>query len=280
MISDDRRPPFCFQTHDALDAIRERYAGAKRTTALAIYLALTETANRYGGAAARENFRASRKEIGDRAGVSVDTLDRYVAEFVEVGILIVLRERVGAANLPNRWSLVTLERTGAPPSRTGAATDGVAPSRTGAAQVPRTDLERKETTTREAAVPELGQVDRKPVALAHAALAVAVLAEWNQQTGQHIRSRDWLVKFVMRIREYPELTIDDHAHVIAASLASPWWKGAPTPSVVYGSGAQFERSIETAKAGPQVDPPRRGPGGARNADELLEASRRLTEAGL
>jgi hypothetical protein len=132
----------------------------------------------------------------------------------------------------------------------------------------------------EQALPMLGKVDRKPVTSTEGPLAVAVLAEWNQQTGQHLASRDWLSKIVMRIREYPDLTVDDHAHIIAASLAAPWWKGAPTPSVVYGSGAQFERSILTVKAGPQDDRPRTGPGGGPTPEEMARRARRLAEEGL
>ena len=51
----------------------------------------------------------------------------------------------------------------------------------------------------------------------------------------------------MRIREYPDLGIEEHAHIIGAALRDPWWKGPASPSVVYGSDAQFERSIAQAK---------------------------------
>jgi len=247
VIHDARRAPFCFQTHAALDVIRERFVGAKRTTAIAVYVAMTETANRNGGSVARESFRASRKEIADRAGVSVDTLDRYAADLAEAGLIEVERERVGTVNLPNRWSLVEPPvRTGAPPSRTGAATpsrtDAATPSRTGAARTTRKDLEeRSEETPLEGRVPRT--VNQKPTTDIERQLAAAVLAEWNEQAGQKLAASEWLGKIVMRIREYPDLGPDDHAHVIAASLAKPWWKGPASPSVVYGSGAQFERSI-------------------------------------
>lgn len=91
------------------------------------------------------------------------------------------------------------------------------------------------------------RVDRKVVTPAEDALALAVLAVWNEHAGQELRARGWLAKIVMRIREYPEATLADHAHIIHANLARPWWSGAPTPSVVYGSDAQFERAITTAR---------------------------------
>jgi hypothetical protein len=92
------------------------------------------------------------------------------------------------------------------------------------------------------------KVDRKPVRWDHARLAMEVLAAWNKEAGQELRSRDWLAKIVMRIREYPEATLPDHQFIIRANLADPWWKGAPTPSVIYGNGAQFERAIQQARA--------------------------------
>lgn len=131
MITDARRPPFCFQTQPALDLIRDHFEGAKRSTALAVYLVLTETANRIGGAEARTGFRESRATIAESVGVSVDTLDRYVSTFIKIGLLEVEREQMEGVNLPNRWILLDPKlRTGAGGSRTGAARGG----RTGAAQ--------------------------------------------------------------------------------------------------------------------------------------------------
>lgn len=92
-------------------------------------------------------------------------------------------------------------------------------------------------------------VDRKPVATGEAVLAVAVLAEWNSQTGQSLSSKDWLTKIILRIREHRDLLLVEHAHIIAVNLARPWWKGHPTPSVIYGNGAQFERAKLEAEKG-------------------------------
>ena len=70
-------------------------------------------------------------------------------------------------------------------------------------------------------------------------------------------------KIVLRHREHPELSADDHAAIISVSLASPWWSGVPGPEVVYGNAALFERALESARArlggGPVIEkpPPRR-----------------------
>jgi hypothetical protein len=122
-VREARRPPFCFQTLDATAAIRERFDGVRRGTAIAIYATLTEVANEIGGADARESFEATRKRIAEMVGISVDTLDRYVRILEQIGLIAVERRTAGSVNLPNVWHLCD------PPGRTGAAT----PGRTGAA---------------------------------------------------------------------------------------------------------------------------------------------------
>jgi len=115
-VTDRRRPAFCYQSLDALKAVREHFAAARLSTALGIYLVFTETANSKGGAAARDGFSATRKEIAEQAGVSLATLDRYVNEFAEIGVLEIDVQKVGKVNLPNVWALVD------PPGRTHAST--------------------------------------------------------------------------------------------------------------------------------------------------------------
>lgn len=77
-------------------------------------------------------------------------------------------------------------------------------------------------------------------------LALGVLAAWNRLAGQSLRSKEWLAMIVKRVREYPELGLIEHEHIIESSLANPWWSRAPTPSVIYGNGAQFERCLADA----------------------------------
>ena len=93
-------------------------------------------------------------------------------------------------------------------------------------------------------------VDRKPVTAEEAQLAAMILHAWNTVTGQHLRAKEWLGKIVMRVREHPELTRRDHEEIIRRALADPWWKGDPSPSVVYGNGAVFERAMQAPAAAP------------------------------
>lgn len=114
------------------------------------------------------------------------------------------------------------------------------------------------------------KVDRKDVSEHEATVAARVLHGWNQETSQRLASADWLAKIVMRVREHPELTIDDHAAIIASTLnGKAWWSGPPTPSIIYGNGAQFERSMEQARAGDTS--------GARGALDVAEAEMQRIE---
>lgn len=117
------------------------------------------------------------------------------------------------------------------------------------------------------------EVDRKQVSSSEALAAVAVLQEWNQQTSQALTSKDWIGKIILRQREHPELTEDDHAAIIASTLnGDRWWKGPPSPSLIYGNGAQFERSMEQARQATTA--------GARGALAVaLDEQRRMREAG-
>lgn len=89
------------------------------------------------------------------------------------------------------------------------------------------------------------QVDRRPVTELEERRATEVLATWNELAGQQLTARDWLASIVMRDREHPELTVEQHRELIKRNLDAPWWKGAASPSVIYGSAAQFERAMLT-----------------------------------
>lgn len=119
------------------------------------------------------------------------------------------------------------------------------------------------------------KVDRQTVTESEAVSSAEALDEWNRQTGQSLKSKDWRAKIVMRQREHPDLTMIDHAAIIAAALADPWWKGPPSPSVVYGNGALFERCIEATRRRANGDttgqaPPPRRYGRGMTTREMLD----------
>lgn len=92
-------------------------------------------------------------------------------------------------------------------------------------------------------------VDRRTVKDDEYGNAVEILDEFNRLAGTRYASRDYVAKIIMRLREHPSLTVADHARVIAHALADPWWKGQPSPSVVYGNASLFERAVHSAAAG-------------------------------
>jgi len=120
-------------------------------------------------------------------------------------------------------------------------------------------------------------VDRKPVTEDEKRMAISILLEFNDAFDSRFTIGAWMGKLVMRIREHPEMTKADHRRVIEANRASPWWRGAATPSVIYGSAAQFERSIATTTIGPGSG--RISAEAAKQiADEEVEQMRREREA--
>lgn len=120
-------------------------------------------------------------------------------------------------------------------------------------------------------------VDRKPVTPGEESTAQEILFYWNHHAGQKLASKEWLAKIIMRIREQPDLSLQDHEAVIARVLndPNPWWRGPASPSIIYGSGAQFERSIlaatQTAAEAVARDPKRYGRG--MTTAQILAATR-------
>lgn len=94
------------------------------------------------------------------------------------------------------------------------------------------------------------RVDGKPATDAERLLAQQVLAAWNRLAGQQLTAKTWLAKIVMRLREHPELGLDEHEQIIGSTLRHPWWRGVPSPSVIYGNDAQFERQLTEAARSP------------------------------
>jgi hypothetical protein len=101
-------------------------------------------------------------------------------------------------------------------------------------------------------------VNRRRVTEAEWAIASAAHAEMNRQCAKvgvgPFKLTTHLRKYVMRIRENPELTADDHVAIVAAKFArDAWWAkrgGTPSPSVIYGQGDVFEGAIATWRAKP------------------------------
>jgi len=79
---------------------------------------------------------------------------------------------------------------------------------------------------------------------------VAVVAEFNAQAGRKVgaltgtgQPSETGKRVYLRVVEFPDLTLDDHADIIRRTLSSKWWGDDPaTVGVVYGPKV-FENNI-------------------------------------
>lgn len=101
-IKSSRR--WCWQDKDILDFIRESFSGQRLTTALAIYLSLTELASNNSS----DEFTAYFSQIAKLSGKSIPTIKSYSNQFIKIGILEKENRKVNnKTNLSNQWSLLT-----------------------------------------------------------------------------------------------------------------------------------------------------------------------------
>jgi DNA-binding transcriptional ArsR family regulator len=216
----------------------------------AVLLALSNAANHHTGRCC-----PSIPRLAEETEFSEPTVKRALRALAEKGIITRERQRRGDGSMgvydygfPLALSEPTRDHSDPP---TTDQTDPLTTDQSDLAE-PRRTLNQEESQGTPASPPPIvtrrgWKVDRQIVTATEDDFARAILAEWNRETGQALHSKDWLAKIVLRIREHPELTLDEHEHVIIANLAAPWWKGHPTPSVIYGNGAQFERALLEAK---------------------------------
>lgn len=92
-------------------------------------------------------------------------------------------------------------------------------------------------------------VGGKVVSEAELDLAAVVVSQFNSSAGTELSVDAHLTPIVGRIREKPKYTAKHHRKIIEAVFAGEhWWKGAPTPKIIYGNPGIFEQSIELARA--------------------------------
>lgn len=89
---------------DITDLLRENFSGQRLTTALAIYLSLTELASNQGF----DEFPAYYSQIAKFSGKSISTAKFYCSEFIKLAILAKENRKIdNKTNLSNQWSLLT-----------------------------------------------------------------------------------------------------------------------------------------------------------------------------
>lgn len=92
-----------------------------------------------------------------------------------------------------------------------------------------------------------GSVNGKAVSAEEHAQCDEILDAFNEATGKKFAAAEFRRGIIMRMREHPEVTLDEHRSLIGFQVAHPWWSGDPTPSVIYGKGSTFDRALNGAR---------------------------------
>ena len=105
---DIRKSPFAWQDMRSMRLVRESFSGKKRSTAIAIYQALTECASEAGRMKGKHvsTFAVPLVRIAAKSGKSVSTVKRYAGVFRTLGLIGWAIRRQGKTNLPNMWTLL------------------------------------------------------------------------------------------------------------------------------------------------------------------------------
>lgn len=203
--------------------------------------------------------KLGRRELGTMLGdVSLDTVDRAKAELVKLRALEVRRERDANGGLDHNVYFV--RRNHPDLAAAGAATPAATLAAAGAAHDETQPPDRTSSSRRTGRIPT--QVDGKRVAVAEGQFAETALAIFNEVAGTRFGAKSWLKMIIGCHRQHPELTTEDHRRVIEEQFAAPWWKGDPTPAVIYGGGgAAFDRALNGVRG------PRSGNNGGDDDDD-------------
>jgi hypothetical protein len=203
-----------------------------------------------------------RKLLAKKLRCSEDSLDRAKAELEKHSAISVERGEVGPGGFPR--NVYTIHRIPAAirmaAARDLAAQERGASTRTGAATNENYKNEIEITTTTNGAHEQIAfggiDVHESPAQLVKTvakmkvtgeeyAMAEAVLATYNAvfTPVRSFSGKEWLKDIIGRLREHPELALDEHRDVMEKMHAHPWWTDTPTPAVIYGNGKVFDRAL-------------------------------------
>ncbi len=271
-----------------MDAIRSRGPEGALGGTRTVYLALCELAARsrdghHGGFAARD------VDVAAVAGVSSKTVQRVRPMLVAAGVLSYDRPRDPQTGqlLTGEWVL----RSPVDTVSTGPVDISRAPvsslTRAGETAVKKEELLNEERARASAQlfdqpsaslqttpVTSRPRFNGKPVKADEWALTVRVLEEFNAQAGRRLGALDGMgqpsesaKRIYSRVCAFPSLTLEEHAAIIARTLASKWWgEGPPSVGVVYGPKV-FEENIERPGVAPVADNGRRSGRSSRSSDD-------------
>lgn len=241
-----------YQTVPAIAKLRVRFDGrvegdGKRlslNTALGVYLVLTELANEVRA----DDFQASQTQIATMAGSTRQTVNRYLAVFVELGLVEVERVTGRNGDEPSFYALTESyeDASQPPPGGNSGDTHGVGSGDTVLKKEEDSSLRSEGESARAARL----KISGKPVDPEVWRRTEAVLDEFNRQAGKKLRlvssdgsPSEAAKRIYGRIAKYRDLKFEDFADIIRRTLASRWWgDGELSPGVVFGPKV-FEDNI-------------------------------------
>lgn len=266
--SDHRTLPVVPLLPEDLDRLATCFTGQRLPPARSVYVAIVELvySGPIGGTA-----EATRREVADKAGVTIKTLDNYVEALEVERFISVERRRDGAGgNLPNLWMLGISqggENLTAPgsadhpqhPSASSLFTEagvgergvrggrGIQVARMLSGMQVGADLVDEAVSL----FAQRKRVDGKVVTADEIVVAAAALAEYNRQAEQEAGLPAHVTKLVMRIRERPKASAEKHVALVQSAFRLRWWekRGRPSrvsPAKIWGSTQCFENVIADA----------------------------------
>lgn len=182
-------------------------------------------------------------------------LRNFLSELQKAGLVEVIRRGLGRTNVYILHDIDNLfrpargsdpERNDVPPgSARGADQEGHE------VPVPVTKTQRKKTQGNKSRYPRT--IGDRRVTATEGEMALSILEHWNAAACQSLSAQSFLEKILRRMREHPELSLDDHRRIIERILSGErWWSGTPDPRIIYGSDAQFESCMAQAQEAASV----------------------------
>jgi AcrR family transcriptional regulator len=72
------------------------------------------------------------------------------------------------------------------------------------------------------------------------AMVAAIVEECNRLWGKRFSPQAHADYIARRIRRFPDVTLDEHIAIVQRASANPWWRGEPSPRVIYSRDDLFD----------------------------------------
>lgn len=72
------------------------------------------------------------------------------------------------------------------------------------------------------------------------AMVAAIVEECNRLWGKRFSPQAHADYISRRIRRFPDVTLEEHISIVQRASASPWWRGEPSPRVIYSRDDLFD----------------------------------------